>query len=122
VSELFNTLDGKIITVFGFAFKADTSDTRESPAIDICKTLVAEGARLHVAHPLSPRHLCSLFTLHGQIYDPQVSREQIKADLGDAFAGVTVFDEPYRFARTANPLPSRALTRDFAARASKAMR
>ncbi len=53
VTELFNTLDGKVITVFGFAFKADTSDTRESPAIDICKTLVAEGARVHVHPPLT---------------------------------------------------------------------
>ena len=54
VTELFNTLDGKVITVFGFAFKADTSDTRESPAIDICKTLVAEGARVHVNPPPPP--------------------------------------------------------------------
>jgi UDPglucose 6-dehydrogenase len=108
VSELFNTLDGKIITVFGFAFKADTSDTRESPAIDICKTLIAEGARLHVAHPPLFRHLCTLLTPYPQIYDPQVSREQIRADLGDAFAGVTVFDEPYRSARSAILLPLRS--------------
>jgi hypothetical protein len=57
VTELFNTLDGKVITVFGFAFKADTSDTRESPAIDICKTLVAEGARVHVQPLPSPPSL-----------------------------------------------------------------
>ena len=57
VTELFNTLDGKVITVFGFAFKADTSDTRESPAIDICKTLVAEGARVHVTPPPPRRTL-----------------------------------------------------------------
>ena len=39
VQKLFGTLRGKSIAILGFAFKANTNDTRESPAIDIVKTL-----------------------------------------------------------------------------------
>ena len=62
VSDLFNTVSGKHIGILGFAFKKDTNDTRETAAIAICRDLLAEGARVHV-------------------YDPQVSEEQIRADV-----------------------------------------
>lgn len=39
---LNNTLVGKKITLLGYAFKANTSDTRESPALEIIKTLLQE--------------------------------------------------------------------------------
>lgn len=42
---LNNTLVGKKVTVFGYAFKKDTNDTRESPALDIIRTLSEEGPR-----------------------------------------------------------------------------
>jgi UDPglucose 6-dehydrogenase len=62
VSDLFNTVSGKHIGILGFAFKKDTNDTRETAAIAICRDLLAEGAMVHV-------------------YDPQVSEEQIRADV-----------------------------------------
>lgn len=40
---LNNTLVGKKITLLGYAFKANTSDTRESPVLEIIKTLLQEG-------------------------------------------------------------------------------
>ncbi|KAK3933905.1 hypothetical protein QBC46DRAFT_99148 [Diplogelasinospora grovesii] len=40
---LNNTLVGKKITILGYAFKPDTNDTRESPALEIIRTLVEEG-------------------------------------------------------------------------------
>ena len=49
--------------IFGFAFKANTNDTRESPAIKICKGLLEEGCKLN-------------------IYDPKVNKGQIESDLG----------------------------------------
>ncbi|OHF03042.1 nucleotide sugar dehydrogenase [Colletotrichum orchidophilum] len=45
VKCLNNTLAGKKITVLGYAFKKDTSDTRESPALEIIRTLLEEGPR-----------------------------------------------------------------------------
>jgi UDPglucose 6-dehydrogenase len=62
VQRLFNTVAGKSIAVLGFAFKADTNDTRESPAIRIAQELLEEGAEL-------------------AIHDPKVSSEQISRDL-----------------------------------------
>jgi UDPglucose 6-dehydrogenase len=63
VNRLFGTVTGKRLAVLGFAFKADTNDTREAPAIRICKDLLDEGAQL-------------------AIYDPKVSSQQIAQDLG----------------------------------------
>ncbi len=51
VSAMFNTLVGKRIAVLGFAFKADTGDTRESPANFVCRRLVEERARVVVTDP-----------------------------------------------------------------------
>ena len=62
VKTMFNTVSDKQIAVWGWAFKKDTNDTRESAAIYVCRDLLLERARLH-------------------IYDPRVSREQILADL-----------------------------------------
>tara|TARA_B100000212_G_C27354549_1_gene525246 strand:- start:429 stop:1448 length:1020 start_codon:yes stop_codon:yes gene_type:complete len=60
--KLFGTLSNKIIVVLGFAFKANTNDTRESASIQICKDLLDEGAILN-------------------IHDPKVSTAQIAKDL-----------------------------------------
>jgi UDPglucose 6-dehydrogenase len=51
VTKLFGTVSGKRIGVLGFAFKADTNDTRESPAIRICRDLLEEGAILQIMDP-----------------------------------------------------------------------
>ena len=61
--KLFGTLANKKILILGFAFKANTNDTRESAAIQICKDLLDESAELY-------------------IHDPKVSFQQIEIDLG----------------------------------------
>ncbi|KAL8298183.1 hypothetical protein RB597_006912 [Gaeumannomyces tritici] len=43
VAALHNTLSGTKIAVLGYAFKKNTNDTRESPALEIIRTLLAEG-------------------------------------------------------------------------------
>lgn len=51
VSSMFNTVAGKKIAVLGFAFKKDTGDTRETPAIDVCHGLIKEGANIMIYDP-----------------------------------------------------------------------
>ena len=68
VTKLFGTVTGKRLAVLGFAFKADTNDTRESPAIRICQDLLEEGAQL-------------------VIVDPKVPEAQIAKDLAQASDG-----------------------------------
>ncbi len=51
VQAMFNTLAGKKIALFGFAFKANTGDTRETPALTIANLLAAEHAHLVVTDP-----------------------------------------------------------------------
>ncbi|MDC3092330.1 nucleotide sugar dehydrogenase [Prochlorococcus sp. AH-716-M18] len=62
VQKLFGTVKNKKIAILGFSFKANTNDTRESPAINICKNLMDDGATIN-------------------IYDPKVNFEQIKSEM-----------------------------------------
>ena len=43
VYKLNGNLRGKKISILGYAFKKDTNDTRESPAIDVVKQLLADA-------------------------------------------------------------------------------
>ena len=56
---MFNTVSDKQIAIWGFAFKKDTNDTRESAAIYVCRDLLEERAHL-------------------TIYDPKVDAQQVK--------------------------------------------
>ncbi|MCH6257303.1 UDP-glucose 6-dehydrogenase [Puniceicoccaceae bacterium K14] len=84
IESLFNTVNGKKITMFGFAFKKDTNDTRESAAIYIGRSLLEEEAKL-------------------AIHDPEVEAEQIFKDLevpateedGSPSKSVTLYKDPY---------------------------
>merc|ERR1712137_416321 len=51
ISSLFNTVTNKKIAVLGFAFKKDTGDVRETPALTVCHMLMQDGATVHVYDP-----------------------------------------------------------------------
>lgn len=51
VKNMFNTVTGKRIAIFGFAFKKDTGDTRETAAAFVMKDLLDERASLAVYDP-----------------------------------------------------------------------
>ncbi|KAL8648874.1 MAG: hypothetical protein Q9226_005811 [Calogaya cf. arnoldii] len=62
IACLYNNLAGKKLAVLGFAFKKNTSDTRESPAITLVSNFVVERARV-------------------AIYDPRVQEDQVWREL-----------------------------------------
>lgn len=51
IKELLGSLENKTIGVLGLAFKPNTSDVRESPAIEIVQTLLANGAYITAYDP-----------------------------------------------------------------------
>lgn len=51
VKTLFNSLTGKKIALFGFAFKKNTGDSRESAAIKLVKYFLQEGGRVDIFDP-----------------------------------------------------------------------
>lgn len=51
IRALFNTVANKRIALFGFAFKANTGDTREAPAITITRMLVEEHTNVIITDP-----------------------------------------------------------------------
>jgi len=51
VKTLFNSLTGKKIALFGFAFKKNTGDTRESAAIKLVKSFLLEGGQVDIFDP-----------------------------------------------------------------------
>jgi UDPglucose 6-dehydrogenase len=63
IRRLNNTLVRKKITLLGYAFKKNTSDTRESPAVDVIKTLLNDG----------PAEIA--------IFDPCCDPETVKAEI-----------------------------------------
>ena len=63
LDNMFNTVSGKSIAILGYAFKKDTNDVRESPAIAVCRRLLEEKADL-------------------RIYDPKVKAASILSSLG----------------------------------------
>mmetsp|Transcript_21091 Transcript_21091/g.29198 ORF Transcript_21091/g.29198 Transcript_21091/m.29198 type:complete len:475 (-) Transcript_21091:16-1440(-) len=81
ISTMFNTVSGKKIAICGFAFKKDTGDTRETPAIDVCLGLLNDGAKLSV-------------------YDPQVKPDVVQQELNY---------EQYCIDPAASPKPSKEI-------------
>ncbi|KXL49845.1 hypothetical protein M433DRAFT_437302 [Acidomyces richmondensis BFW] len=63
IATLNNSLRGKKVTILGYAFKKNTGDARESPALDVIRVLLEEG----------PRSIA--------IYDPLCSESDIKREL-----------------------------------------
>lgn len=51
VSAVGGDIRGKTIAILGLAFKPDTDDMRESPAIDIIESLQAKGAKIRAYDP-----------------------------------------------------------------------
>jgi UDPglucose 6-dehydrogenase len=90
ITCLNGTLRGKKVTVLGYAFKKDTADTRESPALDCIKILLEE----------EPAEIA--------IYDTCCNPEAIKEDIGvlignDVVAAnggpIKVYGDPYQACR-----------------------
>lgn len=86
LKEMFNTLANKKIAVFGFAFKAGTSDTRETPALAVVRLLNEE--RAHIA-----------------VTDPK-ALGNARNDLADIIAtgSIELFDDPYAAAEHADAI------------------
>ena len=84
LSHMFNTVAGKRIALFGFAFKANTGDTRESPAIYITRGLVEEQANVVVTDPKALGNA--------------------RMDLKDIIDDVTFENDPYKAAEEAHAI------------------
>jgi len=78
LKAMFNTLAGKRICIYGFAFKANTGDTRESAAIYISRRLIEEQADLVISDPKALRNA--------------------KKDLYDVVDQIAFIDDPYEAA------------------------
>jgi UDPglucose 6-dehydrogenase len=84
IREMFNTIVGKRIALLGFAFKADTSDTRESPAIYIARKLLEERAQVAITDPKA--------------------LDNARSELGPAPENLEFLDNPYEAAKGAHAL------------------
>jgi UDPglucose 6-dehydrogenase len=93
VKSLFNTVRGKRIAVWGFAFKKDTNDTRESASIYICRDLLMEGAQIALYDPRVPVSL-----IHEDLLHVGVSQEVIDKQLVICSSGEEAADQAHGIA------------------------
>ncbi len=84
IRRMFNTIAGKRIALLGFAFKANTGDTRESPAIRIARKLLEEQAQVVISDPKA--------------------LDNARQDLADVAERVEFEPDPYAAARGAHAL------------------
>jgi len=61
LKKYFGSLEGKKIAVWGLAFKPDTDDVREAPAIDIIKNLLSEKAIVSAYDPEAMNNFKKIF-------------------------------------------------------------
>ena len=86
--EMFNTLANKKIVLLGFAFKADTGDTRETPAGTVARLLADEHVRITISDPKALGNAKKdLADLDGIVYE----EDEYKA-VADADAVVVMTD------------------------------
>jgi len=91
IKEMFNTIVGKKIVLLGFAFKANTGDTRESPGIFVAGKLLEERAQLVISDPQALENARKdLAGLDGSVeYEPDPYRAAVDAQ---AIAVITEWD------------------------------
>ena len=96
VKCLNNTLVNKKLTILGYAFKKNTSDTRDSPALEIVKTLLEENPReIAIFDPC-----CNPLVIKGEI---RALRGFGKA-LGDDGGAVRVYTNAYEACAASNAI------------------
>ena len=95
IRNLFGTLSNKKLAIYGFSFKANTNDTRESPSINVSKNLLQEGAKLSFYDPkVSEKQILSEFENNINEKNVLVNNTALKAAEGaDAIIVLTEWDE-----------------------------
>merc|ERR1712186_84743 len=102
ISSLFNTVTNKKIAVLGFAFKKDTGDVRETPAITVCHMLMQDGALVHVYDPkVKKEDALTEFKYHNMDVDPNrlifTKTPEVAVDGAHALVILTEWDEFKRY-------------------------
>ncbi|MDY6830773.1 MAG: nucleotide sugar dehydrogenase [Thermodesulfobacteriota bacterium] len=84
LDAMFHSMADKRIALFGFAFKPDTGDIRDAPAITIARRLLDEGAVLAITDPRALDGARSVF--------------------GNADGRVAYVDDPYQAAKKSHAI------------------
>lgn len=87
LAALLAGLRGRTIGILGLAFKADTDDVREAPALDIIRMVTEQGAQVRTYDPVAMRNGCLV-----------LEREEVYLDM------VTFCENAYEVAQGADAL------------------
>jgi len=81
--QMCGDVEGKTVALWGLAFKPNTDDVREAPALRVARTLLTDGAKL-------------------RMHDPEAADNFLR-ELGDHTGGIVVSD-PYQAVEQADAL------------------
>ena len=74
IETFFGTVTSKKIAILGFAFKSNTNDIRESPAISVSRELLENGAKLTIHDPkVSESKISELLDGNGSNYKQKLN-------------------------------------------------
>ena len=90
LSARFDSLAGKVIAVWGLAFKPKTSDTREAPALVLIRSLLDAGARIQATDPRAISETRAFFGEHRGLVYVQDMYDAVNG--ADALAVMTEWD------------------------------
>lgn len=93
IASMNNSLRGKKITILGYAFKKDTGDARESPALDVIRVLLEEGPKsITIFDPL-----CSAADIKRELRALETERPAVGPE-----GPVEIVSDPYNACENAN--------------------
>ncbi len=92
-----NNIEGKIISILGWAFKKNTNDSRESASIYLSRKLLLNGAKINVYDPMVHKSRI-IDDINNVLKDVNICDDEVN----EIISKITIYDNPYEAVNKSN--------------------